>query len=309
MSEFQLTTPVAFIIFNRPDTTERVFAEIARARPPKLLVVGDGPRANRSGEAIKVAATRAIINRVDWPCEVLTNFSETNLGCKVRVSSGLDWVFEQVPEAIILEDDCLPHPTFFRYCEELLDKYRLDTRISQINGVNLQSNFCEGDDSYYFSKNNHIWGWATWADRWRGFYDVTIKSWPRMKEVGLINNLFQTSKEIQYWYKIFDTVHQSKLDTWDYQWVLASWSQGRLAIMPSQDLILNIGFGPDATHTTEVGLLSNLNVVEMNFPLRHPQWVYPNRILEKIFFERFTILTFSQRLKKRVLRLFNMLRM
>ena len=114
---FKLETPVAFIIFNRPDTTERVFAEIAKAKPPKLLVVADGARTNKIGEAEKVAATRAIIQRVDWDCEVLTNFSEVNLGCKVRVSSGIDWVFEQVEEAIILEDDCLPDPTFFRFCQ------------------------------------------------------------------------------------------------------------------------------------------------------------------------------------------------
>src|SRR5665647_1261737 len=126
MPDFQLKTPVAFIIFNRPDTTERVFAEIAKAKPPKLLVVGDGARANRAGEAVKVAAAHAIIDRVDWDCEVLTNYSDSNLGCKVRVSSGIDWVFEQVEEAIILEDDCLPDSTFFRFCEELLEHYRDD---------------------------------------------------------------------------------------------------------------------------------------------------------------------------------------
>ena len=124
MADGSLSTPVAFIIFNRPDTTEKVFAEIARARPPKLLVIADGPRATRAGEAERCAATRAIIGRVDWACELLTNYSDVNLGCKNRVASGIDWVFEQVPEAIILEDDCLPHPTFFRFCEELLDRYR-----------------------------------------------------------------------------------------------------------------------------------------------------------------------------------------
>ena len=149
MSDFQLKTPVAFIIFNRPDTTERVFAEIVKAKPPKLLVVGDGPRANREGDAAKVAAARAITKRVDWPCEVLTNFSEVNLGCKVRVSSGLDWVFEQVPEAIILEDDCLPHQTFFRFCEELLERYRDDQRIGMISGDNFQFGHTINDDSYF----------------------------------------------------------------------------------------------------------------------------------------------------------------
>ena len=129
MADWVLATPVAFIIFNRPDTTEKVFAEIARARPPKLLVIADGPRAGREGEAARCAATRAIIDRVDWQCEVLTNYSEANLGCRNRVASGIDWVFEQVPEAIILEDDCLPHSSFFRFCEDLLIRYRHEERI------------------------------------------------------------------------------------------------------------------------------------------------------------------------------------
>lgn len=161
MPEFQLTTPVAFIIFNRPDTTEKVFAEIAKAKPPKLLVIGDGPRVSRQGEAEKVAAARSIIQCVDWDCEVQTNFSDVNLGCKRRVSSGIDWVFEQVEEAIILEDDCLPDPTFFRFCEELLARYRHDQRIGMISGDNFQFGSRRNDDSYYFSKYVHIWGWAT----------------------------------------------------------------------------------------------------------------------------------------------------
>lgn len=137
-AKWQLQTPVAFLIFNRPDTTARVFEEIRRARPPKLLVVADGPRFNHFGEAEKVAATRAIVEQVDWPCEVLKNYAETNLGCKRRVSSGFDWVFQTAEEAIILEDDCLPHPTFFRFCEEVLEKYRDDKRGLHISGDNFQ---------------------------------------------------------------------------------------------------------------------------------------------------------------------------
>lgn len=308
MPESQLTTPVAFIIFNRPDTTERVFAEIARARPQQLLVVGDGPRSNREGEDAKVAATRAIITRVDWPCVVLTNFSDINLGCKERVSSGLDWVFEQVPEAIVLEDDCLPHPTFFRYCSELLEKYRGDQRVSQINGVNLQSTYQSGDESYYFSRNNHIWGWATWANRWRGHYDVKMRLWPEFKKSGLIENWFDSSKETKYWSNIFESVYQGKVNTWDYQWVFACWLQGRLAIMPSRDLILNIGFGPDATHTTVEGPLSNLHVVEMQFPLIHPKWVFARHVLEKQFFNKFSVSPIHKRIINKLIKVLKKLR-
>lgn len=276
MSDFKLTTPVAFIIFNRPDTTERVFSEIAKARPPTLLVLGDGPRANRRGEAEKVAATRAIIQRVDWDCEVLTNFSDVNLGCKKRVSSGIDWVFEQVEEAIILEDDCLPDPTFFRFCQEMLERYRGDQRIGMISGDNFQFGRRYGDDSYYFSKYVHIWGWASWRDRWTGRYDVTMAKWPRVRDEGRLADMVGDAREAANWGKIFEQVYCGGIDTWDYQWVFANWMAGRLSILPSVNLISNVGFGENATHTTGVSDLANLPVAPMSFPLAHPIGVFRN---------------------------------
>lgn len=270
MPEFKLTTPVAFIIFNRPDTTERVFAEIARAKPPKLLVIADGPRASKEGEAEKAAATREIIKRVDWDCEVLSNFSDVNLGCKKRVSSGIDWVFEQVEEAIILEDDCLPHPSFFRFCQEMLARYRHDQRIGMISGDNLQFGRKYGPDSYYFSKYVHVWGWASWRDRWRQSYDVDMKVWPRIREAGRVPDLVGAPDEAEYWAEIFDRVHRGEIDTWDYQWVFANWIEGRVSILPSVNLISNIGFGAGATHTLVENDLANLPVQAMEYPLVHP---------------------------------------
>lgn len=276
MPDFKLATPVAFIIFNRPDTTERVFAEIARARPPKLLVVGDGPRANRQGEAEKVAATRAIIQRVDWDCEVLTNFSDVNLGCKKRVSSGIDWVFEQAEEAIILEDDCLPDPSFFRFCQEMLERYRTDQRIGMISGDNFQFGRRYGGDSYYFSKYVHIWGWATWRDRWTESYDVTLAKWPRVRDEGRLVDMVGDAREAKYWGKIFERVYRGGIDTWDYQWVFANWVEGRLGILPTGNLISNIGFDQNATHTTGASDLANLPATPITFPLSHPLGVVRN---------------------------------
>ena len=299
MPEFQLTTPVAFIIFNRPDTTARVFAEIARARPSKLLVVGDGPRANREGEAAKVAATRAIINRVDWPCEVLTNFSEANLGCKVRVSSGLDWVFEQVPEAIILEDDCLPHPTFFRFCQELLERYRDDQRIGMISGDNFQFGHTINDDSYYFSNINHIWGWASWRSRWQHDYDVDLKNWPKVRDEGRVADWFGSKAEQESFAECLEKTFQCQIDTWDYQWVFASRLNGRIAVMPNVNLISNIGFGVGATHTIEENVFSNMPTVEMNFPLKHPLAIFASVTLDKIHKKRESV---KPRLDKRIQR-------
>lgn len=272
---FQLKTPVAFIIFNRPDTTERVFAEIAKARPPKLLVVADGPRASRPGEVERCAATRAIIDRVDWDCEVLTNFSDFNLGCKRRVSSGIDWVFEQVEEAIILEDDCLPHPTFFRFCEELLERYRDDERIGMISGDNFQFGRKRTDASYYFSRYSHIWGWASWRRAWR-YYDRDASNWETIRDGGWLDVLISKPSERRYWAKFFQAVRDGRIDTWDYQWVLALWSQGMVSIVPNFNLISNIGFGADATHTQGASAYADMKVESMPFPLIHPEVVLPN---------------------------------
>jgi len=275
MSEWQLNTPVAFIIFNRPDTTARVFAEIAKAKPPQLLVVADGPRLNRQGEEERCASTRAIINQVDWPCEVLTNYSSVNLGCKNRVASGIDWIFEQVPEAIILEDDCLPHSSFFRFCEELLEKYRHDERIGMISGDNFQFGQYRGDGSYYFSRYHHIWGWASWRRAW-SHYDREASAWPLIRDGRALDSLLQNASERRYWSHIFDAVNKGLIDTWDYQWTLSSWAQGMCSVMPNVNLISNIGFGADATHTLGASVYADLPVQPMTFPLKHPTLFLPD---------------------------------
>jgi len=280
MSEFKLTTPVTFIIFNRPDTTERVFAEIAKTKPPKLLVVGDGARLNCVGEQEKVLATREIIKRVDWDCEVITNYSDVNLGCKQRVSSGLDWVFSQVEETIILEDDCMPDPTFFRFCQELLEYYRDDLRVGMISGDNFQISNSQEDFSYYFSKYTHIWGWATWSNRWLKNYDVNIERWPIIRDQKYLSHIMDDKEEALYWHNIFESVFNGEIDTWDYQWVLTNISEGRLNIMPNVNLISNIGFGENATHTKHHNIYANMEVGEIEFPLKHPLFMLRNKIAD-----------------------------
>jgi hypothetical protein len=278
--EFILTTPVAFLVFNRPDTTQRVFDEIRRARPPKLLVVADGPHANRAGEAEKCEDVRAIVDTVDWPCEVLKNYSEVNLGCKVRMSSGLDWVFEQVEETIILEDDCLPHPSFFQFCQELLEIYRHDLRIAQISGGNYQFGLRRNCDSYYFSKYNHVWGWASWRNRWQGNYDVNMAHWPKIRDEGWLLDMLCSKTELASWTEIFDKVHEGNIDTWDFQWTFACWLQGRLTVLPNNNLISNIGFGADATHTTTESIFDNIPTECLQFPLTQPIGIIINRIMD-----------------------------
>lgn len=305
MSNFKLTTPVAFIIFNRPDTTERVFAEIAKAKPPKLLVVADGARTNKIGEAEKVAATRAISQRVDWDCEVLTNYSEVNLGCKVRVSSGIDWVFEQVEEAIILEDDCLPDPTFFRFCQEMLERYRDDQRIGMISGDNFQFGHRRNSDSYYFSKYVHIWGWATWRDRWQNNYDVELKIWPVVRDGNYLLDILGSTKEAESWSKTFESMYKGEIDTWDYQWVFANWIEGRVNVIPNVNLISNIGFGVNATHTVRDSQLANLPVDKILFPIANPVGVFRNLQADRYTYARCFNVPIYKKLYYKVLGYFN----
>ncbi len=300
MREFALTTPIAFIIFNRPDKAERVFQEIARAKPRKLLIVGDGARKNRAGEAERVSRTREIIQRVNWDCDVLVNFSEENLGCRRRISSGIDWVFEQVPEAILLEDDCVPHPTFFRFCQELLEKYRDDRRIGMISGNNFQHGGVRNQDSYYFSRYCHVWGWATWRDRWQGAYDVGMRQWPRIRDSAWLDDILGRPDEVRYWNFIFERVFRGGIDTWDYQWVFANWLHGRLAVLPNVNLVSNIGFGPDATHTTSVERTANLPTRKMLFELRHPTDVIRNAKFDRLTFETLPSMSILMRMFRRV---------
>jgi hypothetical protein len=272
MTSWRCNTPVAFLIFNRPSTTERVFSAIRNARPPKLLVVADGPRPEQPGEAERCAAARAVIDRVDWPCEVLTNYSEINLGCKKRVSSGLDWVFSEVEEAIILEDDCLPHPTFFRFCEELLERYRDDERVMTISGDNFQFGRLRTGYSYYFSIYSHIWGWASWRRAWNR-YDAGIKAWPEIRDGRWLTDILGDERAARYWSGVFERTHRNEIDTWDHQLTFSLWIQNGLSILPNVNLVSNIGFGEGSSHTGTISFMSNMPAGPMDFPLRHPPYV------------------------------------
>ncbi|MDJ0846204.1 TylF/MycF/NovP-related O-methyltransferase [Crocosphaera sp.] len=267
-----LTTPVAFLIFKRPELTQRVFNAIATVKPKKLLVVADGPASEADEE--KCRQTRAIIQQVDWECEVLTNFAEKNLGCKKRISSGLDWVFSQVEEAIILEDDCLPGTSFFQFCQTLLDYYRHDERIMHISGDNFQLGQSRTQYSYYFSKYPHVWGWATWRRAWK-HYDVGMEDWPTFRDSGKLGAVFPDSHEHQYWTDLLERTYQGKMDTWDFPWGYSCWSQNGLTVLPDVNLVTNIGFGTDATFKKDNHPLANLPTQSIG-TIEHPPFVMVN---------------------------------
>lgn len=297
-----MKTPVALLIFKRPETTEKVFEAIRQAKPPKLLVVADGPRADKPGEAEQCAAARAIIDRVDWDCEVLKNYSDVNLGCGLRPATGITWVFEQVEEAIIFEDDCLPHPTFFQFCEELLSKYRNDERVMAIAGTSLVGEWRSPLQSYYFSQFGGNWGWASWRRAWK-FFDYNIKLFPQLLEAQFLEHYLREPKYYLYWKKLFQEIYEfPDRSCWDYQWLLACWMQNGLRICPEVNLITNIGFGANATHTFSDNPLANVQTQEINLPLKHPQFMIQDFQADHLIQEKFFNVGFMSKLKKKIAR-------
>jgi hypothetical protein len=279
----QLKTAVLFLVFNRPDITAHVFQVIRNAKPTRLYVAADGPRANREGEAEKCAKVREIVTAVDWSCEVRTLFREGNLGCKHAVSGGITWFFEHEERGIILEDDCLPHLDFFRFCEELLERYVDDERISVITGNNFQDGQKRGDASYYFSKYNHCWGWASWRRAWQ-HYQGDLPFWPAWSQSNDWLEINPDPVERRYWKKIFEAVRTGKIDSWAYPWTGSVWYKQGLTVTPNVNLVSNIGFDSTATHTfnSDVGY-AHLKTVPI-YPINHPQEVSVNLLADSYVF-------------------------
>ncbi|QDA58884.1 glycosyltransferase family 2 protein [Hymenobacter jejuensis] len=271
---------ILFVVFNRTDVTTRVLDSIRAARPPRLYVAADGPRAGRPAEAEACATVRQqILDGVDWPCEVHTLFRDENLGCRQAVSGAIDWFFSHEEAGIILEDDCLPEPSFYTYCEEMLHHYRDDTRVMHINGTNyLRGWHRDPDYSYYFSNYSAIWGWATWRRAWQ-HYDVTTRLLPELEGKHYFWRRFFNSLEARMLLKPLWATHARTLDTWDYQWSFAVLVQSGLCITPAVNLISNIGFGGGATHTHNAAHpLAELPVRALAQPYRHPSFVLRDTI-------------------------------
>jgi hypothetical protein len=276
-------TPIAFFLFNRPQETERTFRRIARVKPRTLLLVADGPRG--LGEVQRCDDARAVLRHIDWPCDVRVNFADYNLGCRRRVSSGLHWVFTHVEQAIILEDDCLADESFFPFCAELLEKYRNDPRAMSIAGDNFQFGRKRTPHSYYFSLIPHVWGWATWRRAWRHF-DLHMRTWPMLRETDWLRNLVGHASVAAFYRDLFDKGISGTMDTWDIQWVFANLARNGLTILPETNLVTNIGFGPDATHTRSAEAReSNMPVEPMRFPLAHPDVVERNVEADEFTYE------------------------
>ncbi len=276
-------TPVALIIFNRPDLTAQVVAALRQVQPRRLLVVADGPRTAEEQE--RTDAARAVIETIDWECEITRRYADSNLGCKRSVSGGLDWVFSLVEEAIILEDDCVPAPSFFPYCAELLEKYRQDDRVMMVAGTNLHPDLTPKAASYYFSHFNYIWGWATWRRAWQK-NDVTMQRWAELNQLSWLKTITGDSRTAQKLHPIFQNAFEGGVDTWDFQWSYSCWLNHGLSIVPSANLISNIGFGAEATHTRTPGPYMNRLRGSLPLPLTTPVSVERKLSVDRVVFAR-----------------------
>ena len=272
--------PILLLIFNRPNTTDQVFERIQQIKPAKLYVAADAPRKNRPDEIKRCAETRAIIDKIDWPCELKTLYRNENLGCKTAVSEAITWFFEQEEYGIILEDDCLPDLSFFPFCEELLIRYKDDTRIGHISGNNFLPGIIEEDLSYDFCSCSHTWGWASWRRVWKNF-DINFSFWEKQKEKR--SSLFFNIREKIYFSSfISDAIsNRNGISVWDTQYWFTLSLQNQLSIYPAVNLVTNIGLGdPNATHTSKKKKKHLIPVSNIQFPLKHPSYILRNKKLD-----------------------------
>lgn len=258
-----LETPILLIIFNRPETTKHVFESIRKIQPKQLFIAADGPRPDKKGENERCESARKIATSIDWDCKLHTLFRNENIGCGLGPAKAITWFFEHVEQGIILEDDCLPDISFFSFCEILLNYYKFDNRIMHISGNCFYPNSYTA--SYYFSAYTHIWGWATWRRAWVK-YDFNLINIDEKKLRLRINKIFSSGEERKFWlayyYKVLNTDNK---DFWDYQWCIAVWYYAGLAILPTKNLVSNIGFGNLATHThNEKSPIANMKTVPLN---------------------------------------------
>lgn len=278
-----MNVPVAVFVFNRPEHTRKSFEALRKVKPSELFVVADGPRENVPADIDLCAAVRKVFSDIDWPCTVHCDFADSNLGLKKRVSSGLNWVFDNTDRAIVLEDDCIAHPDFFLFCDSLLSHYADDERVSVITGNNFQLGRKRGDRSYYFSRYNHCWGWATWRRSWQRF-DGSIEFWPNWKESDSWRQLIPDELEREYWSNIFDAVYEGKTNSWAYPWTASVWFNGGLTATPQVNLVKNIGFDESATHTAGKRPQGSALDYSALGPLTHPQAVSRHDIADRFVF-------------------------
>jgi len=276
--------PVLLLCWRRPVATRQVIDALRLLEPANIFVACDGADPDRFGEAQRVAATRAVIDEeITWPCKIKYLYAEANQGCHIGVSRAINWFFGEVEEGIILEDDCIPHPDFFPYCATLLERYRHDMRVWCISGSNFQNGQWRGDGSYYFSRYNHCWGWASWRSRWH-HYDDELSQWSALRKSGLLAAIFEDPVERTYWCRNWQTLLDKGVpDSWAYRWTFTCLANGGLTALPNHNLVNNVGFGEDATHTK--GCTIDTTAIEGINPHNHPSFLLRDVAADRYTFD------------------------
>ena len=276
---YKVRSPILFLIFNRPKETQVLFDAIREVRPNKLYVAADGPRNNGKDELI-CQQTKDILNQIDWDCELITLFREVNLGCGKAVSNAITWFFELEEEGIILEDDCLPSIDFFRFCDDMLDYYRSNEKISHICGCNFQDGLKRSDGDYYFSKLTHVWGWASWRRVWNK-YDFQMSHLEKAIESDVLSGLTLNKRYKEILYNAFTRTKNGEINTWDYQYLFLNQVNNHLSVIPNYNMISNIGFNSDGTHTLYLNSKMS-NVAFDIFPdvIKHPKIIFSDYIAD-----------------------------
>ena len=271
----QFDIPIVYFIFNRPDCTKKSFSIIRNQKPKKLFIISDGPRVQNFNDKEKCKECLEIVNQIDWPCDVKTNYSNINLGMKERNITGLNWAFSFEEELLILEDDNLPVDEFFKFVEKVAPIYRNNEKIFQITGVNWQDGIIRGDSSYYFSKYNNLWGWVTWKRNWKK-YDVKISEWPNYKKSENWKKKNPNDIERYYWEKLFDEYYSNEINSWAYAWLFSAFYNDSLTVTPNVNLVKNVGLHGDGTHEFKNKNSLTKPYGQIKFPLVHPKNIEEN---------------------------------
>ena len=298
--------PVLLTVFNRPHETRQVLAQLKQVRPAKMFIAADGPRSGRSEDQNLCREVRNLVaEEIDWPAEVATDFAPLNLGLRRRMASAISWALGTEDRVIVLEDDCLPDPSFFRFCTELLERYADNPRVGVITGDNFQPKGFDCGASYYFSRYPHCWGWATWRRAW-DLYDDDMSDWPKTRDSAWLEGLFPHPLEALYWQQIFDGTFNGKIQSWAYRWAYSCWRQGMLTAVPATNLITNIGTGEAATNTRDAEEGKHCRPsVPLCFPLCCPSDVYRNNQADNYVQRCFFGLAKSSSISARARRLFS----
>lgn len=257
----------------------KVLESVQEVKPTEIFVIADGPKDKL--DAGKCKKTRDLINSIDWKCKIHKNYSSINLGLRKRVVTGLNWVFSKVDRAIILEDDLVINKSFYSFCEKMLEKYRSDEKIISISGNNFLFDRYKIKNSYFFSRHIYSWGWATWKRAWK-LYDDKMSNWPKVKSQKVLKKIFNKFVEFTYWTNIFDLIYKRNIDSWAYGWTYTALINDKLTIVPSVNMVSNLGTGRNATHTSIKSKVLGLPIKSIKFPLKYPKVVKRDILADSI---------------------------